>query len=103
MNYGYAVPAMDDGAFQWDDGKAALNMARHGVTFAAARAVFTDAFALEWRDERVDYGEDRYIIIGLAAGRLLTVAYTLRGDAIRIISARAAEPYERRRYHDDNG
>jgi uncharacterized protein len=93
---------VDDGAFARDEAKAAANAVRHGVTFAAARGVFADPFALEWRDERVDYGEDRYIVIGMAAGRLLYVAYTLRGDTIRIISARAAEPYERRRYHDDN-
>jgi uncharacterized protein len=41
-------------------------------------------------------------MIGLAEGRLLFVAYTMRNEAIRIISARNAEPYERRRYHDDN-
>ena len=35
-------------------------------------------------------------------GRLLFVAYTMRGDVIRIISARGAEPYERRQYHEAN-
>ena len=38
----------------------------------------------------------------MAEGRLLYVAYTMRGDMIRIISARGAEPYERRRYHEEN-
>ena len=93
---------MDDGAFQWDDAKAALNVAAHGVTFEAARLVFADAFAIDWRDEREDYGEDRYSIIGAVEQNLLYVAYTMRGDAIRIISARGAEPHERRRYHEDN-
>ena len=37
-----------------------------------------------------------------AAGRLLFVAYTMREDRIRMISARGAEPYERRAYHEDN-
>ena len=41
-------------------------------------------------------------ILGMVDGRILYVAYTMRNDTIRIISARAAEPYERRRYHEDN-
>jgi uncharacterized DUF497 family protein len=64
--------------------------------------VFKDAFALDWLDERVPYGEDRYAIIGMAENRLLYVAYAKRGDTIRIISARGAEPYEKRRYHEEN-
>lgn len=93
---------MDDGAFQWDDAKAAANDACHGVTFESARRAFKDAFALDWRDERFSYGEERYITLGMVDGRLLYVAYTMRGDAIRIISARGAEPHERRQYHHEN-
>ncbi len=93
---------MDDGAFQWEDIKAAENYASHGVTFEVARGAFTDPFALDWLDESESYGEARYVTIGMAAGRLLFVAYTLRGESIRIISARGAEPYERRQYHEAN-
>jgi uncharacterized protein len=93
---------MNDGEFQWDDQKAAENYAKHGVSFEMARDVFKDPFALEWLDDRENYGEERYGLIGMAEGRLLFVAYTMRGDAIRIISARGAEPHERKRYHDDN-
>ncbi|HLJ71701.1 MAG TPA: BrnT family toxin [Roseiarcus sp.] len=57
---------MEDGAFQWDDAKAAENYAKHGVTFETARAVFKDPFALDWRDERRAYGEDRYVAIGIS-------------------------------------
>ena len=93
---------MDDGKFQWDDAKAAVNVAAHGVTFESSRNVFKDPFALEWLDESEDYGEDRYAIIGMVERRLLFVAYTMRGEAIRIISARLTEPHERRRYHEEN-
>ena len=93
---------MDDGKFQWDDKKAAENHADHGVRFEAAREVFQDPFALEWLDEREDYDEDRYSILGIVEHRLLYVAYTMRGEKTRIISARGAEPYERRRYHEEN-
>jgi uncharacterized DUF497 family protein len=88
--------------FEWDDAKATRNWRDHGITFEMAREVFRDAFALEWIDDSQDAQETRYVIIGLVESRLLFVAYTMRGDVIRIISARKAEPFERRRYHDDN-
>jgi hypothetical protein len=46
--------------------------------------------------------EERVVTVGMVEGRLLFVAYTLRDDRIRIISAREAEPRERRRYHNEN-
>ena len=92
---------MDD-EFEWYDDKAVANYAEHRVTFGAARAVFRDPFAIDWLDERENYGEDRYAIIGIVQGRLLYVAYTMRGERTRIISARGAEPHEQRRYHEDN-
>jgi len=93
---------MDDNEFEWDDAKAAQNYADHGVTFDAAKEVFKDPFAIERLDDRRDYGEDRYSILGMVEGRILYIAYTLRHGRIRIISARGAEPHERRRYHEDN-
>jgi uncharacterized protein len=93
---------MDDGAFQWDDAKAAKNYAKHGVTFEAARDVFKDPFALDWIDDGQDEGEQRFATLGMVESRLLFVAYATRGDTIRIISARLAEPFERQRYHDKN-
>lgn len=64
--------------------------------------MFKDAFAVDWLDNRELYGKDRYAIIRMVENRLLYVAYTMRGDKIRIISARGAEPYEKRRYHEEN-
>jgi uncharacterized DUF497 family protein len=93
---------MNDGKFQWDDRKAASNIADHGVSFDAARDVFKDPFAVEQLDDRENYGEDRFTIIGMARGRLLFVAYTMRGESIRIISARGAEPHEHREYHEQD-
>ncbi len=93
---------MHDGKYQWDDIKAASNHAKHGVTFEAARDVFKDPFAIEFVDDREDYGEERLILIGMAGHHLLVVVYTLRGDSIRLISARGAEPFEQRQYHERN-
>ena len=64
--------------------------------------MFKDALAVGWLDDRAPYNEDRYAIIGMVENRLLYVAYTMRGDTVRIISARGAEPYEKRRYHEEN-
>jgi len=93
---------MRDAAFEWDDAKASSNLRKHGVSFATARAVFCDPFAIERLDDRQAYGEERFVIVGTVDARLLTVAYTLRGDRVRIISARGAEPDEHRQYHEEN-
>ena len=87
--------------FEWDDEKAAANVNKHGVSFDAARAVFNDPFAIEWDDDSAA-DETRYRIVGMSGDRLLFVAYTYRSRRIRIISARGAEPYERRMYHEEN-
>jgi uncharacterized protein len=66
---------MGEDAFEWDDAKAAAYYAKHGVTFDAARDLFfKDAFAIGQVDDRQDYGEERWIILGMARERLLLVA-----------------------------
>ena len=52
-----------------------------------ARLAFRDPFAVEWLDNRFDYEEERYNLLGMVEGRLLFVAYTPRGDVIHLISA----------------
>ena len=93
---------MNDGDFQWDDVKAAKNYTRHKIRFEQARDVFRDLFAREWPDDGQDEGEQRFAILGMVENRLLFVGYAIRGESIRIISARLPEPFERRRYHEDN-
>jgi uncharacterized protein len=93
---------MNAADFEWDDAKAAANLAKHGVSFEQARAAFDDPFAIDFVDDREDYGEPRLILVGMVENRLLVVAHTLRGDTVRIISAREAEPHERRQYHEEN-
>jgi uncharacterized protein len=93
---------MQDETFIWDDNKAAGNWRDHGVSFEMARDAFSDPFAVEWVDAAQHPGEERYAMIGMVENRLLFVAYTMRGERIRIISARKAEPYERRKYHEEN-
>lgn len=92
--------AEDD--FEWDEAKALANRTRHGVTFGQARDAFSDPFAVDFVDDRKDYGEDRLILLGMVEDRLLVVVHTLRGDKVRIISVREAQPNERRKYHEEN-
>jgi uncharacterized protein len=93
---------MKDDDFERDDVKAAQNLANQGVGFEAARLAFDDPFAVVREDRRRDYGEDRYLLLGMVEDHLLAVVHAQRGARIRIISARLAEPREQRRYHEEN-
>lgn len=88
--------------FEWDNNKAAVNWRVHGITFQQAIKAFSDHFAVEWFDEREDYGEERINLIGMCGGALLHVTYTERGERIRIISARQAERHEQEYYYRQN-
>jgi uncharacterized DUF497 family protein len=90
-------------AFQWDRAKAKANLRRHGVSFDLAKTVFKDPFAIERLDDRQAYGEERFVIIGVAEGKiLLFVAYAEREERIRIISARRVTQYEQDDYFRQN-
>lgn len=68
-----------------------------------ATTVFRDPFAVERLDDREDYGEQRFVIIGMAEGHVvLFVAYTEREERIRIISARRATQHEQDDYFRQN-
>jgi hypothetical protein len=84
--------------FEWDDRKRRINLRRHRIELADAVAVFSDPFALTQED--FDHDEQRFVTLGRdALGRLLVVAYTYRESrTIRLISARKAEPHERKQY-----
>ena len=85
--------------YEWDDAKAAANLHMHGVAFAAVENFdWSTAFVVP--DERFDYGEDRWLAIGMIGSRLHSMTFTIRGDRIRVISLRVAEPKERRLYHE---
>jgi len=66
------APAPPD---QWDEAKREANLAKHGVDFVDARAVFADPFRLERSDERHDYGEERRQTIGAVGTRVLFIVY----------------------------
>ncbi|MGD0569450.1 MAG: BrnT family toxin [Candidatus Sulfotelmatobacter sp.] len=89
--------------FEWHKAKAEANFRRHGVSFDLATTVFRDPFAVERIDDRERREEERFVIIGMAEGKvLLFVAYTEREERIRIISARRATRYEQDDYFRQN-
>jgi uncharacterized DUF497 family protein len=95
--------------FEWDPAKAAINLRKHAISFDIAVRVFADPFALI-EQVRIEGGEQRWQTLGIVEGHLLVlVAHTIRDDeedgqpieVIRIISARAADRKERRRYEQE--
>jgi hypothetical protein len=60
--------------FQWDKSKAKHNYDKHGVSFELAKKVFEDPFAVEFLDDRQDYDEERFVIIGAVESQVLFVA-----------------------------
>jgi uncharacterized protein len=87
--------------FEWDPGKAAENLGKHGVSFEEAATVFRDVLSATGADPDHSFDEERFVTFGTSTGdRLLTIAHTDRGDTIRIISARPATPSERKIYEE---
>jgi uncharacterized DUF497 family protein len=85
--------------FEWDERKSEENLRKHGLDFADAPEIFESPMLVRL-DERVDYGEDRWIGVGVVQGRIVVVAFTERadGEVTRIISLRSATKHEREDY-----
>jgi uncharacterized protein len=84
--------------FEWDETKNKSNQRNHGLDFIEARRVFTPSLFVDI-DDREDYGEERYIGLGLLDGRVVVVIFTQPDeDTVRVISLRKATPYERQQY-----
>jgi uncharacterized protein len=80
--------------FEWDPEKESLNIQKHGIDFPTAKLIW-DGSVFERIDDRFEYGEVRFQAFGLVENRILTVIFTWRGQARRIISARGASSRER--------
>lgn len=83
--------------FEWDNTKRKLNIKKHGIDFVDAPTVF-DGYTLTILDDRIDYGEDRFVTFGILDGRVVVVVHTENDDSIRIISIRRATKYEEKAY-----
>ena len=85
------VPEME---FEWDEAKNNACLERRGFDFAHAVNAFHDPHRIVVQDQRRDYGEERYRLLGTVDGRTYVVVYTMRGQVLRFISARKANRKE---------
>jgi hypothetical protein len=84
--------------FDWDPRKAEANERKHRVRFEVAVKVFADPYREDFDATREGDGEVRRKVVGRVNDRLLSLVYTVRDGAFRVISARQANVQERRRY-----
>ena len=82
-------------AVEWHAEKSASNRRKPGIDFDEAIEVFYGTRLVRRSDRD---GEERWLAIGETEGRIVTVDFTWRGDALRIISARRARRNEKRAY-----
>lgn len=86
-------------AFEWDEEKRSRNLEKHGVDFLDAAKIFTNP-TLERRGDREDYGEERWIALGVHESRTFVVVYTWRSETRRIISAWRAGRDDQKAYDE---
>ncbi len=86
--------------FEWDKNRRQANRAKQGIDFLNALEVLTET---PWLvvDARNNYGEERWLTFGEHKGRWLAVAFIIRSNVFRIISARRANTHERWKYGQD--
>jgi uncharacterized DUF497 family protein len=81
----------------WDQRKRQSNIKKHGLDFADADQVF-DGVTFTYEDDRITYGEQRAVTLGLLNGILVSIVHTEQSDHIRVISMRKATKHEREIY-----
>ena len=82
---------------EWDEAKRESNLRKHGLDFRDAAQVL-EGYTLELEDDREDYGEFRYIAVGLLRFMVVVLVYTPRENIYRIISMRKADSDEENFY-----
>jgi uncharacterized protein len=80
--------------------KRRSNIQKHGIDFVGIEAVFAGKTA-RIMDDRFDYGESRFITVGLLSGRVVVIAHTQTQEVIRIISVRKATKNEEASYFNE--
>ena len=87
--------------FEWDAEKARQNVDKHGISFEEAVTAFGDPLSVTISDPDHSDSEDRRLLMGMSRrSRLVVVAFTERGDRLRIITARLASRREKRKYEE---
>ena len=81
--------------FIWHEPKRQANLKKHGVDFADAERVFTGP-TFTFEDDREDYGEQRWVTLGLLSAQVVVIVHTETEEDIRVISMREADNDEQR-------
>lgn len=84
--------------FEWDERKRLANLEKHGLDFFEVIGIFEAPHVVV--PSTHDGEEERFLAIGVFEGRLVTVVYTTRSEAIRIIPFRRARHEERQKYQE---
>ena len=84
--------------FTWNEAKRKENLAKHGIDFADAEAVFA-GYRITAEATREGYGEQRFLSLGLLQAKVVSVPHTPRKNDDRIISIRKATKHETRFYY----
>ena len=84
--------------FDWNPAKRAKTIAERGIDFVDVLTGFADPSKKTARDDRKDYGEQRFNMLAKVQGRVFHITFTKRGEVTWIISARKANKREQRRY-----
>jgi hypothetical protein len=82
---------------EWDEAKRQSNILKHGIDFVGIDVVF-ESETVTILDDRFDYGEERFVTLGLLNGRVVVIAHTETDEVIRIISIRKATKNEENSY-----
>ena len=96
----YIKPAM---RYSYDPKKKSANLKKHGLDFDDAAAVIKSSQTVTFEDRRFDYGEARYLTLGLLHGVVVTIATAETDKTIRIISMRKADKNEQKIYYENGG
>lgn len=86
--------------FSWDETKRKGNLAKHGLDFADARRVFSGP-TFTFTDSRFDYGEERFVTIGLLEADVIVIVHTETATEIRVISMRKGTANEQKIFFEN--
>ncbi len=83
----------------WNGVKRRANLRKHGLDFVDAHEVF-DGLTYSYEDDRLAYGEERFVTLGVLREVVVSIVHTEEGDHIHIISMRKATRHEREIYFE---
>lgn len=86
--------------YEWDEAKRQSNIQKHGIDFVGIEKAFVST-TVTILDDRFDYGEFRFLTLGMLSGRVVVIAHTETPEVIRIISVRKATKNEEANYFQE--